>query len=86
MASGRDIVLRHKEEVLDNEVRIRNMGFLWVLLVSVGRVYKSNSDWGYWIYKGVLSFIDVLFFYFLFKQPSPFSQLAKARNTNTTSE
>jgi hypothetical protein len=70
-----DIVLGHKEEVLDNEVRISNMDFLWVLLISVIRVYESYSDWSYWIYKGVLSFVDVLFLSFLFTQPSSCSSL-----------
>jgi hypothetical protein len=35
LASRSDIVLRRKEKVLGNKVRISNMGFLWVLWVSI---------------------------------------------------
>jgi hypothetical protein len=66
-------VLVCKEEVFGNQISITNMGFLWVLLVSVVRVYESHSDWGYQIYKRVLSFVDVLFLTFLFTQSSSFS-------------
>jgi hypothetical protein len=57
-------------KVLSNEVTISIMDFLSVLVVSITRVYESHSDWSYWIYKRVLSFVDVLFLSLLFMQPS----------------